>query len=154
MSPAGRGAGWVWLQFALMAVLFGAGFLPPDWPPGAKRALALIGLALFLAGCAIVVWSARLLGRGFTPYPRPSARGELVERGPYRVVRHPIYAGALVLFVGYSLCTGVLALVVTAGLGVVWALKAGVEERLLRQRYAAYAGYARRVRFRLVPFLY
>ena len=154
MDSAGRGAGWVYLQFAVMAVLFAAGLLPPDWPHGTQRALTVIGLALVVGGGAIVAWSSRLLGRGFTPYPRPSASGELVDRGPYRAVRHPVYSGALVLFVGYSLCTGVLALVVTAGLGVVWALKARVEERFLQERYAAYAGYARRVRYRLVPFLY
>jgi protein-S-isoprenylcysteine O-methyltransferase Ste14 len=154
MSSAGRGAGWVWLQFAVMAVLVGVGFLPPGWPNGAQRVLSVIGLVLVVAGLALAVWASRLLGRGFTPYPRPLEDGELVERGPYRVVRHPVYSAGLVLFIGYSLHTGVLPLVVTAGLGTVWAFKARVEEGFLQEHYAGYGEYASRVRYRLVPFLY
>ncbi len=144
----------MWLQFAVMAVLVGVGFLPPEWPHGAQRTLSVVGLVSVVAGGAIAVWSSRLLGRGFTPYPRPLASGELVDRGPYRIVRHPIYSAGLLFFAGYSLYAGVLALIVTVVLGVVWALKARVEEGFLRERYADYDEYASRVRFRLVPFLY
>ena len=154
MSTSGRGAGWVWLQFAVMAVLVGVGFLPPEWPSGAQRILSTVGIVLAVVGGAIAVWSSRLLGRGFTPYPRPLASGELVDRGPYRIVRHPVYSAGLLFFAGYSLYAGVLALIVTAALGVVWALKARVEEGFLRERYPGYTAYASRVRSRLVPFLY
>jgi protein-S-isoprenylcysteine O-methyltransferase Ste14 len=47
-----------------------------------------------------------------------------------------------------------LALVGTGLLGITWALKSRVEERFLRDRYATYAAYSERVRYRLVPFLY
>jgi protein-S-isoprenylcysteine O-methyltransferase Ste14 len=154
MSTNGRGAAWVWLQFAVMAVVVAVGFLPPAWPDGAQGAFAAVGAALVVTGGAIAVWSGRLLGRGFTPYPRPLASGELVDRGPYGVVRHPVYSAGLMIFIGYSLYAGVLALVVTAVLGVVWALKARVEEGFLRDRYEGYEEYARRVHCRLVPFLY
>ena len=113
-----------------------------------------MGAILAAAGGGVAVWSSRLLGRGFTPYPKPLAIGELVDAGPYRVVRHPIYAGGLLFFLGYSLYASVPALVATGALGVVWALKARVEERHLRERYAGYETYASRVRFRLVPFVY
>ena len=76
-----RGGGWVWLQFAVMAALLGVGFLPPEWPNGAQRILSIVGLVLVVAGGGIAVWAARLLGRGFTPYPRPLASGELIDRG-------------------------------------------------------------------------
>ena len=46
------------------------------------------------------------------------------------------------------------ALVPTAVLAVVWALKASVEERFLVARYPGYAGYCERTRYRLVPFVY
>jgi protein-S-isoprenylcysteine O-methyltransferase Ste14 len=154
VSTSGRGAGWVWLQFAVMAVLVGVGFVSPAWPHAAQRILAAVGLVLAVAGGAIAVWSSRLLGRAFTPYPRPLASGELVDRGPYRIVRHPIYSAGLLFFAGYALYADVLALIVTVALGVVWALKARVEEGFLRECYPGYAAYASRVRFRLVPFLY
>jgi protein-S-isoprenylcysteine O-methyltransferase Ste14 len=154
MSGGGRGGGWVGLQFAVMAVLLGAGFLPPDWPHDAQRTLSAVGLVLAVAGGGLAVWASRLLGRGFTPYPRPRAEGELVDRGPYRVVRHPVYSAGLLFFTGYSLHAGVLALIVTVALGVVWALKARVEEEFLSDRYSGYAEYASRVGYRFVPFVY
>ncbi|MEP6892933.1 MAG: isoprenylcysteine carboxylmethyltransferase family protein [Gaiellaceae bacterium] len=154
LSGGGRGGGWVWLQFAVMAVLLGVGLLPPEWPNGAQRMLTIAGLVLVVSGGGIAVWATRLLGRGFTPFPRPLASGELINRGPYCVVRHPIYSAGLLFFTGYSLYAGVLALVATGALGVVWALKARVEEGFLRERYPGYGDYASDVRFRLIPLLY
>jgi protein-S-isoprenylcysteine O-methyltransferase Ste14 len=152
--PARRGSGWVALQFAVMALAAGAGFVPPRWPHAAHGALSTAGIALIAGGALVAVWSAWLLGPAFTPFPRPREEGELVERGPYRLVRHPIYSAGLLFFVGYSLCASVPALVVTGALAVVWGLKARVEERLLATRYPAYEAYTSRVRFRLVPLVY
>ena len=153
-TGGGRGAGWVWGQFAVMGAVIALGFVPPRWPDGAHVALTVIGVALAGAGGGIAVWSSRLLGRGFTPYPKPLPVGELVEAGPYRIVRHPVYAGGLLFFVGYSLYASAPALAATCGLGVIWALKARVEERFLRERYPEYRGYAAQVKSRLVPFIY
>ena len=154
MDTKGRGAGWVWGQFAVMGVVIALGFVPPHWPDGAHAALSAAGAVLAVGGAGTAVWASRLLGRGFTPFPQPLAAGELVEAGPYRIVRHPVYSGGLLFFVGYSLYASVPALVATAALGVVWALKARVEERYLRDRYPAYDAYARRVRSRIVPLVY
>ncbi|HEU0336639.1 MAG TPA: isoprenylcysteine carboxylmethyltransferase family protein [Gaiellaceae bacterium] len=153
-SLGARGQGWVWLQFPLMAAVLAAGFVPPDWPAAVEPAFDAAGTVLALAGGAAGLWAARALGRSLTPYPRPGERGELVERGPYRLVRHPVYAAGLVFFAGYSLWARPLALVLTAVLAVVWALKAAVEERFLRSRYPSYAAYAARVPNRLVPGVY
>lgn len=154
MGEGGRGGGWVWGQFAVIGALLGLGFVPPDWPTGAHGAMSAAGAVLAAAGGALGIWSSRLLGRGFTPYPKPLASGELVETGPYRIVRHPVYSGGLVFFLGYSLFAGPLALVGTAALAAVWGLKARVEERFLRERYADYGAYSARVRYRLVPLVY
>lgn len=144
----------MWGQFAVMGVVLAVGFVPPHWPHSAHGALSAAGAVLAVAGGGIAVWSSRLLGRGFTPYPKPLQAGELVETGPYRAVRHPVYAGGLLFFFGYSLYTSMPALAATAALAAVWGLKARVEERHLRERYPAYEGYADRVRFRLLPFVY
>jgi protein-S-isoprenylcysteine O-methyltransferase Ste14 len=137
-----------------MAAVLAAGFLPPSWPDPVEPPLDVAGTLLALAGGAAGLWAARALGGSLTPYPRPGVRAELVERGPYRYVRHPIYAAGLVFFTGYALWSGPLALAVTGVLAVVWALKCAVEERFLRERYDAYSGYARRVPHRLVPGVY
>jgi protein-S-isoprenylcysteine O-methyltransferase Ste14 len=149
-----RGGGWVVAQFALMTATFACAFLPGGWPDGARAPLAVAGAVLAVAGAALAVWSGRLLGRGFTPYPLPSPEGALVERGPFGIVRHPVYAGGLLFFAGFSLVTSVPALVPTGALAVLWALKARVEERLLQARYPAYETYTQRVRWRIAPGLY
>jgi len=154
VTGGGRGSGWVWLQFAVIVVVVGAGFLPPHWPKAAHGALSALGAVLAVGGAASGVWAYRVLGRSFTPYPRPLDEGELVVGGPYRVVRHPVYTAGLAIFLGYSLFASVPALVASGGLAVVWGLKARVEERLLRERYPGYVDYAARVRYRLLPPVY
>jgi protein-S-isoprenylcysteine O-methyltransferase Ste14 len=144
----------VWAQFAVMGAVIGLGFLPPYWPAGAHWALTAVGGVLAAIGGGIAVWASRLLGRGFTPYPKPLPSGELVVTGPYGVVRHPIYGAGLLFFLGFSIYASLPALAATGVLAVVWALKGRVEERHLRERYPVYDGYASRVRYRLVPFVY
>jgi protein-S-isoprenylcysteine O-methyltransferase Ste14 len=149
-----RGQGWVWLQFLLMAVVLALAVLGPRWPEPAARVLAVAGAALVLTGGAVGVWAGRALGPSLTPYPRPSRSGSLVDAGPYRFVRHPIYAAGLLVFAGIALVGSPAALAALAALAAVWALKASVEERFLLARYPAYAEYAGRVRARLVPGVY
>ena len=105
-------------------------------------------------GALVLVLAGRALGSGFTPFPKPAEGGELVEDGPYAFVRHPVYSGGLLVAVGISLALSPWAFVATFILAVVWALKANVEERFLRERYPAYADYCSRTRRRLVPFVY
>ena len=150
---SGRGTGWVVAQFVLIAIVIAAGFVAPDWPEGAQLALSIAGAILAVAGCAFAVWAGRTLGRSLTPFPKPVEAG-LVTRGPFAIVRHPIYTGGLGLFDGYSLFTSVPALVVTGGLAILWAGKIQVEERLLADVYDGYPAYQARVRHRLIPLVY
>jgi protein-S-isoprenylcysteine O-methyltransferase Ste14 len=144
-----RGEGWVVAQFVLMAATVVAGFARPGWPV-AVRAL---GIAVAIVGAAYFVASARALGRSLTPFPKPRGRAELVERGPYRLVRHPIYGAGMVTFLGYGLATSVPALALAALLAVFWLPKSAVEERWLQARFAAYEDYRRRTPRRFLPWL-
>lgn len=112
------------------------------------------GVVLMVAGVAIVVWAARALGRWLTPFPRPLPEAAVVDTGPYGYVRHPIYAGALVLLVGVALLTSLAALVVTAALALLWVGKATVEEEHLTALVPGYPAYCERVRWRIVPGVY
>ncbi|MGH3064901.1 MAG: methyltransferase family protein [Gaiellaceae bacterium] len=149
-----RGGGWVVLQFALMAAILVLGVAGPGWPDDARWWLKGAGVLLLFAGAVLFSRAARALGSGLTPFPRPSATAELVETGPYAVVRHPIYSAGVLVFGGISLALSPWALAGTAALTAIWALKARVEERLLAERYPAYADYCARTRFRLVPYVY
>ena len=149
-----RGEGWVAIQFVLMAAIVGAGFLEPRWPEGARHVLSAAGAALVVAGGAFAVAAGRALGSSLTPFPRPSTRGGLVEAGPYRLVRHPLYGAGLLVLAGFSLFASVPALALTAVLAAVWALKARVEERFLAARYPAYAAYLERTPWRFLPHVW
>jgi protein-S-isoprenylcysteine O-methyltransferase Ste14 len=149
-----RGGGWVVLQFALIAAILVLGVAGPGWPDSTRWWLKGTGSLIAVAGVLVIVSASRALGSSLTPFPRPAERGELVETGPYGVVRHPIYSGGILFVAGISLALSWWALVGTAVLVVVWALKARVEERLLEAKHPAYADYRARVRYRLVPFVY
>ena len=141
-SPSARGAGWVWAQFASIAVVLALGAFPPSWPDW----LRVAGFPLVLGGLALGIWAGRTLGPSLTPYPLPSEQAALVERGPYGLVRHPIYLAGVLVFVGYGLLASVPATIAVALLAVLWHFKAGVEERHLEERFRGYDDYRRRVR--------
>ncbi len=149
-----RGGGWVVLQSAVVAAIAVASIVGGPWPESAGGVLGLVGAALAVAGAGLALLSALALGRSFTPFPRPLERGALVERGPYRLVRHPLYSGGVLFLTGISLAFSPWALLFTAVLAVVWGVKVRVEERFLAERFSGYAEYAARTRFRLVPFVY
>jgi protein-S-isoprenylcysteine O-methyltransferase Ste14 len=130
------------------------GFAGPGWSGPTRWWLKGAAVLLVLAGMLVVVSASRALGRGFTPFPRPPESGQLVESGPYTVVRHPIYSGGILFFAGISLALSWWALAGTAVLGAFWALKARVEERFLAERYPAYADYRKRTGHRLIPYVY
>ena len=138
-----RGGGWVVAQTFLMVVLVALVFLPPYWP----RQLAYVGIPMAFLGAVGFVWSARALGKSMTPYPRPREAGELIEKGPYRFVRHPIYVAGLLFFLGVGLSSSVPATIGALLLGALWWRKAAVEEELLAARFPEYEDYRRRVRW-------
>ncbi len=137
-----------------MAAIVVVGVAGPDWPDDARGWFKGVGAVLVFGGTVVFVSAARALGSGLTPFPRPGDTAELVETGPYAVVRHPIYSGGMLFFAGVSLALSPAALVGTGVLALVWALKAQVEERFLRAENPAYADYSTRTRYRLVPFVY
>lgn len=149
-----RGGGWVVLQFALMVAILVLGVAGPGWPDGARWWVKGAGAVLVFGGTVVFVSATRALGSGLTPFPRPADAADLVETGPYAVVRHPIYAGGILFFAGVSLALSLAALVATGVLALVWALKAQVEERFLRAENPRYDAYCERTRFRLIPFVY
>lgn len=149
-----RGEGWVVLQFVLVAAIVVASAVGPGWPASTATAVSILGAILAVAGAVTAIGAARVLGRSLTPFPSPAAAGRLAVRGPYRVVRHPIYAGGVLFFLGIALVTSPAALAPTGVLAVVWALKLSVEERFLCEAYPEYLEYCSTTRHRLVPFVF
>jgi protein-S-isoprenylcysteine O-methyltransferase Ste14 len=139
MSKEKRGERWVAAQLVLFALILATWFFGPG--------LTYLGFVPAALGAALVAWSARVLGRSFTPFPKPPTDGELVETGPYRVLRHPIYSGGVLFFAGLSLVFSVYGLALTAVLALFWVAKARLEERHLSGRFPEYVEYRRRTWF-------
>lgn len=106
-----------------------------------------IGAILGISGVAA-------MGRNRTPYPRPLEDAKLVQTGPYRRVRHPLYACLILLGLGWSMVWNSHAALALAGLlALFFDAKARLEERFLGELFPEYADYRQRVR-RLLPWIY
>jgi protein-S-isoprenylcysteine O-methyltransferase Ste14 len=147
---AGRGASWVVAQSVVIVAI--VGLIRVSSGPN-SAVLRAGGLLVAVAGVLLFAWAYRTMGRSFTPFPRPLASGELVVSGPFRLVRHPVYGGLLLLSAGVSLAIGLAGLAGTALLAALWWRKSAFEERLLAERYPEYASYRARVRRRFLPFV-
>jgi len=106
---------------------------------------------LQLAGVLLALASLATLGRSFGLV---AADRGLKTRGPYRLVRHPAYAGYLVAYVGYVLENPSPANVALLALSTAFQLVRIREEEAVLEGDAAYHRYRRSVRYRLVPRLY
>ena len=139
MNNQKRGDRWVAAQFVLFLAIAATWF----FGPGVTR----LGFVVAALGVALVVWAGRTMGRSLSPFPRPPRDAELVDRGPFRILRHPIYIGGTLFFAGLSLVFSLYGLLLTAVLAVFWFAKARLEERHLAARFPEYADYRRRTLF-------
>jgi protein-S-isoprenylcysteine O-methyltransferase Ste14 len=144
------GAWLVTLQFAVLGVMAWRA-----WQAHGRDAPRAAVMALLVA--AVVVGVAALAANrpgNFNIRPLPKAHGELVTRGPYRWIRHPMYTALLLGSGGAALWSGAwIDAASWVALLVVLAVKASVEERALIERFAGYAAYRARTS-RFLPWVY
>jgi protein-S-isoprenylcysteine O-methyltransferase Ste14 len=149
--------GMIWLVIAA-SVMAGV-FVAQNFRAAALshgRMFATAGVMLFVAGLILRWWSIVTLGRFFTVDVTIEKDHELVERGPFRIVRHPSYTGVLLAFVGLalSLCNWAALLVILIPIGAAFIHRMNVEENALSRALAPrYAEYMKRTK-RLIPFIY
>jgi len=131
----------VWVGGAATSVLWNIGVLAApryayDWPSlpdvSITAALQLVGFAVSLVGGALFLASARALGRYLTPAIQIQEDHRIVQSGPYRRIRHPVYTGIVASAFGLSLLFLSLPLLGVALLLLVMAgYRARLEEDLL-----------------------
>jgi protein-S-isoprenylcysteine O-methyltransferase Ste14 len=98
------------------------------------------------------VWGVRSLGPSLTPGIEPLPGAPLVTAGAYAHLRHPIYAGVVLLLAGYALAWSnwTLAMIVAVVALLYFEAKARAEERWLTERYPEYQRYMLQVRRRVL----
>ncbi len=139
----------VFLAFALAAALPAFGFGPAD-------VLVPVGTSIFAAGIAFRWYAIVYLGRFFTVNVAIASDHRLIDGGPYRIVRHPSYTGALAAFLGLGIDMGnwasLAALLAPTLLVFLWRIH--IEEAALTAAFGdQYRDYMRRTK-RLIPALY
>lgn len=114
------------------------------------------GAALALAGMALSFWVLRENSFAAPVIKLQRDRGQhVIDTGPYHLVRHPMYSGAILFFLGTPLWLGSWWSVLPAFvIAVLFAWRVTLEERTLRDGLPGYTGYTTRVRYRLCPWLW
>jgi protein-S-isoprenylcysteine O-methyltransferase Ste14 len=115
-----------------------------------------LGLLLFVAGWWIISLAFKENAFAAPVVKHQEERGQtVIDTGVYSVVRHPMYTGAVLLLIGMPLWLESYAGALLAGIpiGLIVA-RILFEERFLRRELKGYEAYARRVRYRLIPFLW
>jgi protein-S-isoprenylcysteine O-methyltransferase Ste14 len=147
----------IWL--VIMVSIAAGVFVAMNWPAAALpygQMFTVAGVFLFVAGLLLRWWAIITLGRFFTVDVTIEKDHELVERGPFRVVRHPSYSGVLLAFVGFalSLRNWAALLIVLVPIFAAFIRRMNVEEDALSRALGSrYADYMRRTK-RLVPYVY
>ena len=152
-----------WGSEVLFRLIVGVGAVVAGVLPGVASATIrpaaladVIGLVLFWGGISLRLWSFRTLGRYFTFIVQTSSDQPVITEGPYRVIRHPSYAGLLLVIMAVGLFIGnwwsLVCLRVAVAGGLVFRIR--VEERALMENLGeGYRDYAATHK-RLVPLIW
>ena len=150
------------IQTVPVIIAFSLLFAHRTWPhwlhlrifPKSDLALLWTGTLLTAAGVVFAIWARVWIGRNWSGTITIKDQHELIQNGPYSLVRHPIYTGLLTAFLGTALVHGEIGgligfLLLLIGFGT----KLRMEETFMTQQFGeTYVEYKHRVKA-LVPFL-
>ena len=114
-----------------------------------------VGINLMIAGIVLRQWSIAVLGRYFSPTIGIQEGQAVVDRGPYRLVRHPSYTGLLIIYIGlgFVIQSWGTVLVLIAYFAAAFGYRIHVEEAVLTSKLGdEYVAYAKRTK-RLIPYV-
>jgi len=126
------------------------------WSPVFPTWLNIFGFILIMLGYAFAGW-ALVENRFFSSVVRiQTDRGHLVcDSGPYRIVRHPGYAGNILPLAGIVLALGSIWTLIPAMVAlIITVIRTKLEDRTLQDELPGYRHYARRVHYRLIPGIF
>ena len=155
MSFVERGGGWVLAQLALFALYVFALVGTPGLTEGVGLEYARItGAAMVVIAVVIGGWSMVVLGRDLSIFPHPVEEAQLVDRGPYRLVRHPVYFAVILGALGLALALLNTAAAIVALVFIPFFMaKTGFEEDRLVEQVAGYREYRSAIPYRIIPWV-
>ncbi len=126
----------------MQGILFAVFFLQTGYDYHLPDMLKYAGILLFLTGCLIVLTAMIQLNKNLTAFPTPKERAALYTSGLYSVVRHPIYTGVILIFIGLSFFwISLYKLLISIALVILFYFKTAYEEKQLEIKYEGYGDY-------------
>lgn len=115
-----------------------------------------VGLAFFVFGSALVAWTLAVNPHAESTVRIQTDRGHaVISAGPYQIVRHPMYVGIMLGYLGSPLILGSMwALAISGLLIALFVARTALEDRTLSRELSGYKEYTARTRYRLVPGLW
>jgi protein-S-isoprenylcysteine O-methyltransferase len=146
---------WAVITLSIIGAV-AAAILEPDAYSPMLRSLLPLGLVLFALGLILRWYAIFYLGRFFTVDVAIAADHRVIDTGPYRLIRHPSYSGAILALLGLGMCycnwLSLELTVIPPALALLWRIN--IEEKALTSALGeAYANYKAHTR-RLIPFVY
>jgi protein-S-isoprenylcysteine O-methyltransferase Ste14 len=147
-------------SFGLMFAIIAA-FVLPHLPPfdlvnfaPTHLLLSTAGLIMCIAGMALLVSGRQHLGANWSQTVAAKDEHELVTSGPYRYIRHPMYAGGFVACIGSAIVAGGPFVFLLLFLGTLFLWRVHAEDKLMAQQFPTeYPAYMKRTKA-LIPFVW
>ncbi len=126
----------------------------PIWIAPFTSLSQIVGSVLLPTGIILIALAIFRMGPNLTAVPYPKEQGTLIETGPYRLVRHPMYCGLILIAFAWALLVhGWLTIGYAIIILVFFDIKSRREEQWLKEKFSSYGEYQKRVR-KLIPFVY
>ncbi len=152
-----RQGAWWQRAFVFAIAAFVLTNLVPAWREPLfpqSPAFAIAAIVLTAIGILFAVWARIHLGANWSSQPALKEGHELVTSGPYRFVRHPIYTGVILAFIGTALVNNMLWDVVILLVAIMFVRRVYAEDRLMARQFPdRYPEYKKRTKA-LIPFVW
>jgi protein-S-isoprenylcysteine O-methyltransferase Ste14 len=117
-------------------------------------AVAMSGILILLIGIATAVYARYYLGRDWSSEPSIVENHKLIQKGPYKHIRHPIYLGLILGLVGSFMIGIHFWGILLIYFGCLYIYKIGVEEKLLDNKFPRHYSEYKKHTWALIPFVY
>ena len=125
-----------------------------DWSLGGSHWLRIISLIISIIGLLLVIIAILQLNKNLSPFPTPKTHSVLLQNGLYKVVRHPIYSGLILMSFGYGVYQdSVYKILIATFLFILFHFKTQYEEQQLQNKFPEYQSYKSKTK-KFFPYLF